>query len=185
MLTQSELDRARLYLDQTKSGIVGAIKNLSDPQWKFKPGLDRWSTAEIVEHIIFVQERVLGPLRDQLDKATAAPAHPDYGHVDDIVIYQIPNRLIKFPSPAQPGGDLARSQALERLLTNYAGLNEYLETTPDLRNRSVEAFPLKAVSNGAYDSMDGYQWILAAAAHTERHSKQILEVMADRNFPPN
>ena len=182
-LTQSELDRARLYLDQTKCGIVGAIKNLSGPQWKFKPSLDRWSTAEIVEHIIFVQERVLGPLRDKLDKAPATPAHPDYRQVDDIVIYQFPNRLTKFPTPAQPVGDLARSQALERVLTNYARLKEYLETTPGLRNRAVEAPPLKAVSNGAYDAMDGYQWILAAAAHTERHTKQVLEVMADTGFP--
>jgi hypothetical protein len=37
-LTQSELDRARVYVDQTKSGIVGALRNLSDLQWKFKPG---------------------------------------------------------------------------------------------------------------------------------------------------
>ena len=184
-LTQSELDRARLYLDQTKSGIVGALRNLSELQWKFKPSIDRWSTAEIVEHIIIVQERVLGPLRDKLNEAPIEPAHPDYKQVDDIIIYQIPNRLTKFPSPAQPVGDLARSQALEGLLTNYARLNEYLETTPGLRNRSVESLPLKAVSNGAYDSMDGYQWILAVAAHTERHTKQILEVMADRKFPPD
>jgi hypothetical protein len=31
--------------------------------------------------------------------------------------------------------------------------------------------------------MDGYQWILAAAAHTERHAKQMLEVKADDDFP--
>jgi hypothetical protein len=184
-LPQSELDRARLYLDQTKSGIVGALRKLSESQWKFKPGVDRWSTAEIVEHIIIVQERVLGPLRDKLNEAPVGPAHPDYKHVDDIIIYQIPNRLTKFPSPAQPVGDFARSQALERLLTNYARLNEFLETTPGLRNRSVESPPLKAVSNGAYGSMDGYQWILAVAAHTERHTKQVLEVMADHNFPPD
>jgi hypothetical protein len=31
--------------------------------------------------------------------------------------------------------------------------------------------------------MDGYQWILAAAAHAERHTKQILEVIANAAFP--
>jgi hypothetical protein len=31
--------------------------------------------------------------------------------------------------------------------------------------------------------MDGYQWILAAAARTERHTKQILEVKAEAGFP--
>jgi hypothetical protein len=33
--------------------------------------------------------------------------------------------------------------------------------------------------------MDGYQWVLATAAHTERHTKQILEVKSDPNFPAN
>ena len=58
-LTQSELDRARMYLDQTKSGLVVAIRNLSDPQWKFKPVPDRWWAAEIVEHVIMVPQRRL------------------------------------------------------------------------------------------------------------------------------
>ena len=63
-----------------------------------------------------------------------------------------------------------------------AGLAASLES-PDLRQHAVEALPLKAISKGEYDKMDGYQWILAAAAHTERHTKQILEVRADANFP--
>jgi len=29
----------------------------------------------------------------------------------------------------------------------------------------------------------GYEWILFIAAHSERHTKQILEVKADPNFP--
>ncbi len=181
-LTESELDRARLYLEQTRLGIVGAIKKLSDPQWEFKPAPDRWSVAEIVEHIIFVQERVLGPVREKLESTPVAPVHPDCKRVDDIIIYQIPNRLTKFPTPAQPSGGLDRTQAVDRLLTNYSRLTEQLETQ-GLRSHSIESPPLKAISNAAYDSMDGYQWILAAAAHTERHTKQVLEVMADPGFP--
>jgi hypothetical protein len=63
------------------------------------------------------------------------------------------------------------------------GFVEYLESTPDLRLHMVEAPPLKAVSKGAFESMDGYQWVLTAAAHIERHTKQILEVKADAGFP--
>jgi hypothetical protein len=58
-----------------------------------------------------------------------------------------------------------------------------LQSTPDLREHALEAPPLKVVTNGAYLWMDGYQWILAAAAHTERHTKQILEVKANPEFP--
>jgi hypothetical protein len=182
-LSQIELDRARLYLEQTKILIVGAIRNLSELQWNFKPGPDRWSIAEIVEHIIVVQERVLGPAREQLENTPITPVHPEYKRVDDMIIYQIPSRLMKFPSPFQPAAGVSRSDAIERLLANYADLNERLETTPDLRNHSIESAPIKAISGGMYSSMDGYQSILAAAAHTERHTKQVVEVMAHPVFP--
>jgi hypothetical protein len=181
-LTKPELERAHLYLEQTKIGVLGVLRNLSEAQWKFKPGHDRWSIGEIVEHVVIVQDRVLGPVWEKLDSAPVTDVHPDYRRIDEIVIYQFPNRLTKFPAPAQPGGDLGRTQAVERLLANYTRLGEYLEK-PDLRLRAIEALPIEAISNGAYKRMDGYQWILAAAAHTERHTKQILEVMADPAFP--
>ena len=182
-LTRQELDRARRYLEQAKTCMSGAIRNLSESQWRFKPRPDRSSIAEIAEHVILVQERVLGPLQEKLQEAPLVPAHPEYARVDDIIIYQIPNRLTTFPSPVGPAGDLDRSGALERLSANHNRFCKLLETTQGLRNRSLESPPLKAVSNGAYESMDGYQWILAAAAHTERHTKQVLEVMADPLFP--
>jgi hypothetical protein len=31
--------------------------------------------------------------------------------------------------------------------------------------------------------LDAYEWILFISAHSERHTKQILEVKADPNFP--
>ncbi len=177
-LTLPELAQARLYLQQTRDGVLGATKGLSEAQWSFKPAPDRWSIAEIVEHAIMVEERVLGPIRDQLTAAPAAPASYDRGLVDAIVINQFPNRLTKF-QPFHPAGQLSRSEAFDRLLKNYTCLTDYLESTPDLRQQALEALPLKGVSRGAYEVMDGYQWILAAAAHT----KQILEVMAHPNFP--
>ena len=184
-LTAFELDRARLYLEQTHNGVIGAIKLLSEPQWNFKPAADRWSIAENVEHIVFVLEVVLGPIRDQLAAAPLAPANPAFSQIDDLVIGRFPDRSAKFPSPQPPAGGFARTEALGRIAKDYARLIEYLEATPDLRRHTVEARPLKAVSNGAFKSMDGYQWILAAAAHTERHTKQILEVIAEAEFPAN
>ena len=45
--------------------------------------------------------------------------------------------------------------------------------------------PVKAISKGKYETADGYQWLLLAAGHTERHTKQILEVRAHADFPTN
>jgi len=186
-LTSSELDQARLYLQQTHDGMIDAIKGLTEAQGRFKPGPGSWSIAEIVEHVIFVQERILGPIREQLATAPAGPADRAYSLVDAIVVNHFPNRLTKFQAPefSHPKGGLALSEGVDRVATNARRFVEYLESTQDLRRHVLESPPLKAVSKGEHQVMDGYQWILAAAAHTDRHAKQILEVKADANFPAN
>jgi hypothetical protein len=178
-----ELEQAHLYLQQTQNGISGALKGLSEAQWAFKPSADQWSIAEIVEHVLYVQQHVLGPVREQLASAPAASEDHDCAHIDEIVINRFSNRLAKFPSPHKPAGDLSQTEALAGLAKNCGELAGYLETTPDLRQHALDAPPLKAVSMGTYHVLDGYQWILAAAAHTERHTKQILEVKAHIDFP--
>jgi DinB superfamily len=180
-----EFEKAQLYLRQTQDGAIGATKGLSEAQWNFKPAPDRWSIAEILEHVIFVQERVLGPMREQLAAAPPPPSDYDREQIDAIVLHQFPDRLSKIPSPEflHPTGRWAPSEALDRMVRNCACMNELLESAPDLRQHAIEALPLKLISQGKYKFMDGYQWLLAAAAHTERHTKQILEVKAHVNFP--
>jgi len=186
-LTAEELEQARLFLRQAQDGIIGALKGVSEAQGKFKPGPGIWSICENLEHVIFAQERVLGPIREQLASAPAGPADRDCSLVDAIVINQFPNRLTKYQAPeiALPKGGLGLSEAADRVVANTRRLAEQLESTPDLRQHVMAAPPLKAVSKGEHHLMDGYQWILAMAAHTERHTKQILEVKADPNFPAN
>jgi hypothetical protein len=184
-LVQSELERARLYLEQTRCCLVGATRGLSDAQWNFKPAPHRWSIAEILEHLIAVQEFVLGPVRGQLAASPVFFDRHDYGQVDEIVMNKFPNRLKKFQTSEAlyPVGQWAPPVLSERLLSNHGLLLEYLESTPHLRRHMVESPPLKAITNGAFESMDGYQWVLGTAAHNERHTKQILEIRADTNFP--
>jgi len=184
-LTDQELEQARLFLQQTQNAVVGATKGLSEAQWRFKPAPDCWSIAENLDHIVVVQERVLGPILGQLADAPAPPANRDYEQVDAIVIHQFPTRLAKFPAPEfiRPVDQIEPIELLERLKMNCTRLMHYLESTPGLRQHAAEAAPLKAVSKGAHGVMDGYQWVLAAAAHTERHAKQMLEVIAEDTFP--
>lgn len=62
---------------------------------------------------------------------------------------------------------------MERFVASAGGLREHV----------LEAPPLRIVTNGAFDTMDGYQWALTLAAHDERHVRQILELKADPNYP--
>jgi hypothetical protein len=184
-LTARELEQARLFLEQTHNYVVGATKGLSEAQWKFKPAPDQWSIAENLDHIVAVQERVLGPILDQVADAPAPAADRNNQLADAIVIHQFSTRLAKFPAPEylRPLDQIAPVELLGRLSANYARFADRLESTPGWRHHVLESPPIKAVSQGAFDSMDGYQWILAAAAHTQRHTNQMLEVMANSGYP--
>lgn len=184
-LTVQEQDIAILYLKQTFDGVTGAIKGMTPEQWNFAPAIGAWSPALIMDHVIFVFDRVLGPLREQLMNTPGIPAETDCAAVDAIVIHNFPSRLKKFPAPefALPSGRFASvAEALDACALIRSRAEEHLRI-PGLRNHALEAMPIKLVTNGAHTMLDGYQWLLAAAAHTERHTKQILEVKSDVNFP--
>src|SRR5579859_2033785 len=88
--TSSDVDRARLYLQQTQNEVVGATKGLTAAQWNFKPAPDRWSIAEIVEHMVLAQDLILGPIREQLAKAPAG-GERDVKAVDSAVVRLLPD----------------------------------------------------------------------------------------------
>ena len=181
----TDLTQARQYFEHSRDCVVEVTTGLSDAQWQFKPAPDRWSIAENLEHMVIVQERILGPIRDQLAQAPQPPADRDYKQIDKIALEKMPDRSIKAKSPdaIHPTGQLNPQAALQRLLRNYERLAEFVESTPDLREHALESLPLKFLTNGAHTTMDGYQWAITVAAHDQRHVAQILEVKADPNYP--
>jgi hypothetical protein len=182
-LSEADFKQAQLYLTQTREGLLGSVKLTTQLQWQFKPAVERWSIAEIIEHVILVQERVLGRIRQDLATAPAPPPHQDCTVVDSIIVSQFPNRLSKFPSPIPATVQLDKAAAVGRYCDNCDTFAKLLTTTDGLRDHAFESVPLRAISKEVYSVMDGYQLILAGAAHAERHTKQILEVIADPAFP--
>jgi len=65
--------------------------------------------------------------------------------------------------------------SLKHFLEARTTTEDFLKKTPDLREHAVDS-PLGK-------KLDAYEWILFVSAHSERHTKQILEVKADPNFP--
>ena len=184
-LESTDLEQARQYFDHTRNRAVQVTTGLSDSQWRFKPAPDRWSIAEILEHMVMVHERVIGRIREQLADAPAPDSGRDPHQVDAIVLEKIPDRSIKAKAPDAiiPTGLWPLPDALARLSRSYERLAACIESTPGLRDHVLEAVPLRIVTNGAFTTMDGYQWALTAAAHVERHVRQILELKEDPNYP--
>src|SRR5215472_14519035 len=64
-VTQAEKDRALQYLETTKKNILEATKGLSEAQWNFKPAPDRWSVAQVMEHIAAAEDFMLETAKEK------------------------------------------------------------------------------------------------------------------------
>jgi hypothetical protein len=176
-LSQAELDRGLQYLETTKKNIVEATRGLSDAQWNFKPSPFRWSIAQAMEHIALSEDLLRGIAEDQIKKAAPAPDR-DLKKTDDMVLEVIPDRSKKFQAPEQlrPTNHFGSPDAaVKHFLESRAKTVELLKNTPDLRAHAVDS--------GLFKKLDAYQRILFIGAHSERHTKQMIEVKADPKFP--
>jgi len=176
---------AKDNIEESRQGLIAATEDLSEAQWHFKPSPECWSIAEVLEHVVMTQELILGAVFERLANAPPAPADHDRDTVDALIVNNFPDRSMKFKGPEvlQPTGRVPPSEALDRLNQTCAHIAECVDSKPDLREHAVDSPPLKAVSQGKYQFIDGYQLLLAMAAHNERHLRQIREVKADAGFP--
>jgi hypothetical protein len=179
-VSQAEKDHALQYLESTKKGVLEATKGLSDAQWNFKTAPDRWSVAEVMEHLAAAEDMLRGMTQEQVMKTPAIPARDpaELKKIDEAVIAMVPDRSHKVdaPEPLRPTNRFGSpAEAQKHFLESRAATEEYLKSTPDLRAHAVDS-PMGM-------KLDGYEWVLLIAGHSERHTKQMLEVKADPNFP--
>jgi hypothetical protein len=176
VLSPDELSEATRYLISTRDCLVEVLSCLSDPQWNFKPAADRWSIAETLEHVVVVEDRVHAII-DQLPSAPGAEPDRVNSKVEQIILAQVPNRSPKFKAPPHvcPSQQWSPRETLARFLENRTRTLELLVEAPSLRGH--------VVPHPFFGPWDGYQWILAAAAHSARHTDQILEVKETPGFP--
>jgi len=177
-LTAADRERGMQYLESTRQAVLDATAGLSEAQWNFKPGPDRWSVAEVVEHIAAAEDFLMAMVTNQVMKGPARPAGDDVKAIDDMVVAKIPDRSKKAqaPDPIKPTNRYGSPQASLKHFTDARAQTEaFLKTHDDLREHAIDS-PMGK-------KLDGYEWVLFVAGHSERHTKQINEVKADPNFP--
>lgn len=174
--TLSEQDRhaAATLLDESRSALHTAAAGLTDAQWRFRPEPAVWSPGDIVEHLVKSEQAVYQLITMDLVKRPVLPPNRRSRVRDLAIVMAVTNRDVRFtaaemvrPTSAWTSGP-AMIAEFDRL---RARTKDYLaKTMDDLRGRTAD-HPVLGV-------IDAYQWILFVAAHSERHSKQMVEVRA-------
>jgi len=176
-VTPAEKDRALQYLESTKKNVMETTKGLSEAQWNFKPAPDRWSVAQVMEHIAAAEDFLRDVTKDKVMTSPAGESARDVKKTDEAVLAMVPDRTHKAqaPEPLVPSNRFGSPDgSLKHFAESRSATEDFLKSTAGLRDHVMDS-PL--------GKLDGYEFVLFIAAHSERHTKQINEVKADPNFP--
>ncbi len=179
-LTDAERKEAIKYLNETRKNFLAEIKGLSEAQWKFKSAPDRWSVAEVAEHIAVSEETLMGMVTERIMKSPATPEKKEAAMgKDDLLRKQVTDRSTKVQAPEmlKPTNRWATVSDLAKAFNASRDKNiNYVQTSQEDLRSHFGPHPL-------LKDLDAYQWIILISAHSARHTDQIKEVKADPNFP--
>ena len=174
-MTPTERERAIAHLEETRERLLRTADGLSSTQWQYKPASDRWSVAEIVEHVAFVEGRILAAIEKALQKE---PSLVKPFMEDDAFVQRIVGRAerMRAPDAVVPSGRWPLEQLVPEFEAARKRSLEFAKTTnASLRQHS---FP-----HPVFGELDCYQWLLVIPSHSERHRRQAEEIITGVGFP--
>lgn len=163
---------AEIYeeIDDTRARLVGAVEHLTDEEHGFRPSSEKWTVAEIVEHLSVVEGRVARMLGVMLTKLGSEAARAEGSHFEPVTITEFVerSRTEKYTAPEEirPKG-APLSDSLARLRDSRAALRA-------LRERAERVDGTRArFPHPVWGPLDLYQWLAFVGAHEQRHLYQI------------
>ena len=156
-------------LTATRDQLLATVAGLTTGQWHGRPDPDRWTIAEVLEHIVLLEQvfhsRIVPGLK------TGPPPAREAATVDALVRVLVPDRNTKYvvPPPLAPTGRWTESDCLREFVEVRQRTIEFLGDPAGFRERTV--------NHPALGPLDTYQWILMVALHGARHTAQIREAL--------
>jgi len=178
-LTPEERSAAVGELEASRRRLLGALEGLTEAEWRSRPSPARWSIADCAEHITAAE---LPLSKFMAVSATAEPSEPLRREIrgkDDFVrrFLRDRSRRDEAPERIRPKGRFATREDTARAFEERRAANvAYVRETSDPLRDRFAPHPFAGV-------IDGYQWVLFLAAHTDRHAEQIEEIRSQFRDP--
>jgi hypothetical protein len=171
--TNSERESLLQLLRRTEALYLATLESVSPVQAAFKPSPERWSIAEVAEHVA-VAEEFMYKLA-----AGASPSTEESNRRTDEKIHRLAaDRGRAYPAPKDvcPRGRFGSvAEAIAAFRRARQKTIEYAEQArSDLRQLRV---------THPTGKIDVYQNLLIGAYHPERHAKQIEEIKTSAGYP--
>ncbi len=178
-MTSQERAKVVGLLKQSQDEFLSSIEGLTEAQWTYKPGPDRWSIGETAEHIVLAEGLLFG----SVEKCLASPANPDWeaktGKKAAFIERVMLDRSHKATAPEsiRPTG-ITRTEVIERYKAVRGKTLKFVtETDVPLKEFTSEhPFPV-------FNTLNAYDWLIYIPLHNMRHDLQIAEVKASPGYP--
>jgi DinB family protein len=160
------------YLDQQRSILKSAFESIPAEMRDRPPAPDRWSAANIVEHLSIVQTRICGILSDRIEEARSGLSadtgtDPILPTIDYKRMYDRSKRATA-PEAVIPTG-LDATSAWTALANSGSMMRAML-----LANDGLALSPVTH-PHPRFGVLSVYEWVAFIGAHEVRHAEQIRE----------
>ncbi|MDT7690272.1 MAG: hypothetical protein QOJ70_1726 [Acidobacteriota bacterium] len=168
-------------IDGTRARLLQSVEGLSDEQHGFRPTPDKWSVAQLCDHLSIVEGNVLKVLNKMLGKAEETPGaqRANGAAFEPVSIEEHAERArgvkLEAPEAVRPSDSRPLAESLAALGDSRTALHAL---RPQLERFDGHAlrFP-----HPAWGPLNLYQWLLFIGAHEARHIAQIEALKEDMN----
>jgi hypothetical protein len=163
------------HLDHCRAELESAVAAVPIELRERRPAPDRWSVAEVLEHLALVEGRITHLLATKLDAARVAGLGPDAETspvVPTVDLGRIADRErpVTAGDAVQPRAGLDAGEALESLTRQRDALRQVVLAHDGLALTEVIA------PNPVLGPLNAYQWVVFTGSHEARHAAQIREI---------
>ena len=155
------------HLQKSRADLLHLVSDVSDADFMKKPSKEVWSIAEVVEHLVLIDESLFNSI---LHKAENVPDTTPETMPNDKILYVVPNPKygkVTAPKNLVPQSTYnSKDEALMAFNTNRDRIENFVKTT-DLPLQRV------AFRHFALGLLNGMNWLVFIAAHCQRHINQI------------
>ncbi|HJZ79294.1 MAG TPA: DinB family protein [Pyrinomonadaceae bacterium] len=163
------------YLDQTRSELRAAVDSVPSQARNTKPADDRWSVAQVLDHLAIAHRLVAATVSKSIAEARATGLGPETATTS--VLHTIPaerildrTRKVQAPERILPRADVDAETAWSGLEQAHAQLRAALLSGDGLAlEQVIKPHPVLGPLNM-------YQWTLFNGSHEARHTLQIREL---------
>jgi len=163
------------YLDTERTDLRAAVELTPLALREQPPAPNRWSVAQVLQHLTLIESRIVPLVRKLVSGARAAGLGPEMetsAILNPRHAAKIADRSLRVTAPeeTQPPSDVDAASALSALDASRQALRDAVIAGDGLALSEVK-YPHPVLGE-----INLYQWILFVGSHEVRHTAQIREI---------